>query len=206
VGSEFKAPQQVLSPAERKQLSEDIYYLNMGELRQFCDAHAVPYIIHFEMTDGRIVRTGDGDRKALIIDRILHYLATGTIKPRTIFRTAVVSSRKLDRPPLAGDRVLYGRYKNHDPEILKLMKALTAGEFEYGAVAQEVLRACWSRNEAPTYREFAQLWKTAIEAHDRPNPEWAFLSDRAKGSAGPGWKRFRSQKAAGVMAILKRIT
>jgi hypothetical protein len=55
------------------------------------------------------------------------------------------------------DQVLYGRYKNHDPAILKLMKALTQGKFEFGAIAQEVLRDCWSRNEAPSYRTFARL-------------------------------------------------
>jgi hypothetical protein len=195
-----------LTRGERKQLREDIYYLNMGELRRFCEARAIPYRIHVESGDGRIVRTRDADRKGVVIDRILHFISTGLIKPKTIFRQSVISTERQGRPPVESDRVLYRRYRNHDPEILKLMKRLTPGKFNFGAIAQEVLRAHWSRNAAPTYREFANLWEKATAEHSGPNPEWAFLSDLAKGSGGPDWKKLRTQKAAAVIAILKKIS
>jgi hypothetical protein len=202
---EANTPGGALIPAERKQLAADIFYLNMTELQAFCDAHAIPYMIHMERADGRIVQTRDTDRKGVIIDRILHFLSTGQIKPRTVFGKSVISSEKRDHPPNASDKVLYRSYKNHNVEILNLMKRLTAGKFEFGAVAQEVLRACWSRNVAPTYHEFAQLWIDAAAHHSGPNPEWAFLSDRAQGRAGPDWKGLRTQKAAALIAILKKI-
>jgi hypothetical protein len=200
-----KAPIEELSPVESKQLTEAIYYLNMAELRRFCKAHAIPFKIHAERSDGRVVATRDADRKGVVIDRILHFLSTGTIKPETTFRRSVISAQRSDRPPAESDHVLYGRYRNHDPAILKLMRRLTAGKFEFGAIAQEVLRGCWSRNEAPTYREFARLWEKAAAEHCRPNPEWAFLSDLAQGNAGRDWKKMRAQKAATVIAILKKI-
>ena len=86
--------------------------------------------------------------------------------------------------PAKTDRVFYGEYKDTDAKMLALMKHLTGGKFEAGAISQEVLRACWTRGEAPTYSEFAKLWLKAREEHTKPNPEWAFLTDRAKGIAG----------------------
>jgi hypothetical protein len=198
-------PDEVLSAIERNQVKADIFYLNMLELRSFCDTHAIPYMIHIEGSDGRIVQTQDPDRKGVIVDRILHFLTTGQIKAKTIFRKSVIAMQKLDHPPTASDKVLYRSYKNHDPEILSLMKRLTAGKFEFGAVAQEVLRACWSGNLAPTYREFAKMWQSAKAQHSGPNPEWAFLRDRVRGAADRNWKVLRSQKAAAVIAILTQI-
>jgi hypothetical protein len=75
--------------------------------------------------------------------------------------------------------VLYGRYRNGDEATLSLIQRLTGGRFAFGALAQEVLRAQWSQGTAPTFSEFADLWLTARAAHAGPNPEWAFLSDRA---------------------------
>ncbi|MGO9452067.1 MAG: hypothetical protein ACLQDV_13660 [Candidatus Binataceae bacterium] len=201
----MKAPIADLSQEDKEQLSADIYYLNMQELRDFCDAREIPYIIQMETADGRVVQTRDADRKGIVIDRILHFLNTGAITPDTIFRKAVVSTAKLGRAPKESDRVLYRQYKNHDPDTSTLMKLLTDGKFEFGAIAQEVLRACWSRGEAPTYREFAALWQKAGADHTRPNPEWAFLTDLAKGTAGSDWKKVRNQKAAAVISILKKL-
>ncbi len=90
------------------------------------------------------------------------------------------------------DRIFYGQYKDSNPNLLKLMTQLTDGAFEAGAISQEVLRACWTRGEAPTYRDFAKLWLKAREDHLKPNPEWAFLTDRAKGIAGKDWKQLQS--------------
>jgi len=201
----MRPPVAALSPEEKKRLFEDIYYLNMQELRDFCDAHAIPYMIRMETADGRVVQTRDADRKGILIDRILHYLITGAIKPATIFRKVVATGAKLGRAPKESDQVFYGQYKNRDPDTLALMKRLTHGKFEFGAIAQEVLRACWSRGEAPTYREFAALWQKAAEDHTGPNPEWAFLTDLARGTAGSDWKKVRNQRAAAVVSILKKL-
>lgn len=200
----MKPPLDALTSDERDRLLRDIYYLNTTELRGFCDAHRIPYKIAIEKSDGRITSTSDADRKGIIIDRVLHFLKTGMVKPNTLFRKDVVA-KALGRAPQQGDRAFYGQYANHDASTLALMKSLTGGQFEFGAIAQEVLRACWTRGEAPTYREFASLWEKAAADHSRPNPEWAFLSDRAKGTAGKDWKKLRNQKAAIVLAILKKI-
>lgn len=55
-------------------------------------------------------------------------------------------------------------------------------------------------------KEYASAWLQAVREHSRPNAEWAFLSDRARGTAGPDWKRLRAKKAAKVMKMLNQIT
>lgn len=195
-----------LEPHETKRLLADIYYLNTAELRGFCNAHGIPYTIQIESGDGRFTRSKDADRKGIVIDRIVHFLKTGNVKPATTFRKQVVSSKELGRAPLESDPVRYGEYKNQDAATLRLMKQLTDRKFEFGAIAQEVLRACWSRNQAPSYREFARLWEKAAAEHSKPNPEWAFLTDLAQGTAGGDWKKLRSQKASAVLSLLGKIT
>jgi hypothetical protein len=194
-----------LTATQRTELLENIYYLNLQELREFCDAHAIPYAIYFQGDDGRIRKSRDADRKGVVIDRVVHFLNTGTIKPRTVFAKTVVRFATISSAPVQTDCIFYGQYKDSDPNFLKLMKQLTGGAFEAGAISQEVLRACWTRGEAPTYRDFAHLWMKARVDHTQPNPEWAFLTDRAKGIAGADWKQLRIRKASKTLAILKRL-
>jgi hypothetical protein len=195
-----------LSDTEKAEFLRDIYYLNMQELREFCDTNGIPYWIHFEAGDGRVIKSRDGDRKAIVIDRVLHFLSAGIVKPRTLFPKSVVSMKPYASAPTETDRVLYGQYKNRDSRILDLLKSLTDEKFEVGAIAQEVIRDCWTRKHAPTYREFAQLWMRASVDHKGPNPEWAYLSDLAKGSADRDWKKHRTKKAASVISLLSKIT
>lgn len=198
------SPFSKLSSSEQAQLLDDIYYLNMGEFRQFCDAHGIPYRIYIE-SKGRVIRTSDCDRKGIVIDRILHFLRTGKIKPKTVFPASVVAVERLGHYPRESDRVLYGQYKSGDPHIGKLMKGITDGKFAFGALSQVVIRECWSQGNAPTYAEFARMWLDAVAAHKQPNREWAYLTDLANGNAGSDWKKLRIQKAAATLSLLRRM-
>jgi len=194
-----------LSEDARAELLANLYYLNKRELHEFCAANQIPVAIFFEGEDGRICKSRDLERKGIVIDRVVHFLHTGSIKPRTVFAKSVVRFDAESGAPIETDRVFYGSYKDTEPQMLALMKGLTGGKFEAGAISQEVLRACWTRGEAPTYRAFARLWLKARADHTKPNPEWAFLSDRARGLAGADWKQLRNRKAAAALAMLKRI-
>jgi hypothetical protein len=195
-----------LSDTEKAEFLRDIYYLNMQELREFCDTNGIPYWIHFEAGDGRVIKSRDGDRKAIVIDRVLHFLNTGIVRLPTLFPKSVVSMKPNASAPTETDRVLYGQYKSRDSKTMELLQNLTDGKFEVGAISQEVIRDCWTRKHAPTYREFAHLWMRASIDHKAPNPEWAYLSDLAKGTADRDWKKLRTRKAASVVALLKKIT
>ena len=163
------------------------------------------YAIYFETEDGCVRKSRDADRKGIVIDRVLHFLKTDAPKPRTLFAKSVVRLAPRFSAPTETDHIFYGQYKDSDPGFLKLMRRLTSGAFEAGAISQEVLRTCWTRGEAPTHGEFARLWLKAREDHTKPNPEWAFLTDRARGIAGADWKQLRIRKASAAIALLKKI-
>jgi hypothetical protein len=90
--------------------------------------------------------------------------------------------------------------------MITLLKSLTDGQFENGAIARILAREFWSSGKAPTFREYASAWIQASREHLRPNPEWAFLSDRASKMAVPDWKKLRAQKASKVIRVLNQIT
>jgi hypothetical protein len=52
-----------LNDSERTALLENLNYLNMKELREFCDAHGIPYAIFFETDNGSVRKSRDADRK-----------------------------------------------------------------------------------------------------------------------------------------------
>jgi hypothetical protein len=56
------------------------------------------------------------------------------------------------------------------------------------------------------FREYASAWINASREHLRPNPEWAFLSDRASKVAVADWKKLRRQKASKVLKVLSQIS
>ncbi|RFA30022.1 hypothetical protein CAI21_07335 [Alkalilimnicola ehrlichii] len=78
--------------------------------------------------------------------------------------------------------------------MIALLKQLTSGAFKDGAIARILLNEFWSNGVAPTYREYAAAWLRAKEAHTRPNPEWAFLSDKADLKDTKDWKQLRTKK------------
>src|ERR1700691_2653345 len=164
---------------ERQELLDDLNYLNISEIRSFCTRHSIPYRIAIETKDGCRRATKDDDRKGVILNRIRHFLQTGVILDETCFPAAVVCFDQLSDPINADDRLFYGQYDKTNRTMITLLKSLTDGQFENGAIARMLAREFWSRGKAPTFREYASAWIDASREHLRPNPEWAFLSDRA---------------------------
>jgi hypothetical protein len=194
-----------LTRAEQQQLLDDLNYLNTAEIKAFCKRHAIPYAIYVATVNGGRKLTGEEDRKGVMLDRIRHFLTTGVILPETCFPAAAVSLDAQDEPLAAADRLLYGQYKKTNRALMAVLKDLTGGKFKDGAVARILARDFWSRGEAPTLEAFAAAWTRATREHTRPNPEWAFLSDRSNKTAGADWKRLRNKKAKKVLEILNQI-
>lgn len=184
---------------------DDLNYLNMAEIKSFCKQHSIPYAIVIETQDGRAKRTGDDDRKGVILGRIRHFLRTGAVLKETRFPSSVVC---LEPPPedlTPADRLFYGQYDKTNRSMIALLKDLTDGKFENGAIARILARDFWARGTAPTFREYASAWLRATAEHTRPNAEWAFLSDRADKTASPHWKQVRANKASKVIETLNQI-
>ena len=199
-----------LEAGERKRLLEDLNYLNLSEMRGFCRAHGIPTAIFVESADGQRTRTRDSDRKSVVLERVRSYLRTGKVPPPTCFPARVVSP---DPPPqrmTARTRLYYGWYdKSHAPLIDRLRK-LTDGAFRSGAIARILCREFWSKGEAPTLSEFANAWleenARGLGVAQGRHPEAAWLTDRAKGTAGRDWKQVRARKAEGALKLLSTIS
>ncbi|HME08929.1 MAG TPA: hypothetical protein VKG25_17855 [Bryobacteraceae bacterium] len=194
-----------LPKAQRQSLLDDLNYLNMAEIKSFCKRHSIPHAIAMKTKDGRTRRTGEDDRKGVILERIRHFLQTGVVLEQTRFPSSVVCFEPLPENLAAGDSLFYGQYDQTNRSMIALLKDLTDGKFKNGAIARILARDFWASGRAPTFREYAAAWLRAAAEHTRPNPEWAFLSDRAARTAPLNWKQLRADKAAKVIETLNEI-
>jgi hypothetical protein len=140
-----------------------------------------------------------------VLKRIRHFLQTGVVLEQTCFPPAIVCFDPFPETITQDDRLFYGQYDKTNGKLIALLKSLTNGQFENGAIARILARHFWSKGEAPTLREYASAWIQASREHTRPNPEWAFLSDRANKVAVSDWKQLRVHKASKVMKLLNQI-
>lgn len=188
-----------------QQLLKDLNYLNISEIKSFCKKHSIPFSISVKLENGNIQKTAENDRKGLILRRIRDYLKTGKIPKETLFPSRVVCFEDLPKTLKATDKLYYGQYKKKNPAIIRLLQKLTNGNFKEGAIARIIAREFWSAGKAPTFKEFAERSLKASSAHTEPNPEWAFLSDKAKRKEISNWKEFRRKKAQSVLKVLNSL-
>jgi hypothetical protein len=190
---------------ERQQLLDDLNYLNLSEMKSFCRRQAIPYTIAVETKAGQRKKTKEDDRKGVILNRMRHYLQTGLVSEETYFQASVVCFDAPPERPTPNDRLFYGQYDKTNKAMIALLKDLTNGKFQDGAIARILLREFWAKGKAPTCKEFSSAWLLAVREHTGPNAEWAFLSDRARNSAVKDWKKWRATKASKVTKVLNRI-
>jgi hypothetical protein len=194
-----------MSQKEQRELLSDLNYLNTGEIKKFCERHGIPYRIAVETKRGGWRKTKEDDRKGVILRRVRHFLRRGSVLKETRFRSAVVSLETIPEELAASDRLFYGRYEKSNRVVMGLLKELTGGEFEDGAIARILAREFWSSGKAPTFQEYAAAWLVARKEHTKPNEEWAYLSDRAGKKNVAEWKKMRERKAKEVMRVLGKI-
>jgi|SRR6185312_3774236 len=195
-----------LTKPQQQQLLDDLNYLNTAEIKTFCKRHSLPYTIAIETKDGRRKKTHEDDRKGVMLERARIFLKTGKVVEETCFPASVVRLEAVKARPTPDHRLLYGQYDKTNHSMFALLRKLTNGKFRDGAIARILLREFWSKGQAPTFKDYAAAWTQAVQVHTQPNAEWAFLADRARGTAGENWKKLRAQKAARVIKTLKQIT
>jgi hypothetical protein len=193
-----------LGPVARRELLDDLNYLNLREIRSVCDRHSIPYRVLVETPDGGRRPTRDTDRKPVVLGRIRHWLATGEVLDATCLPARIV---RQDGPPSGlrpTDRLYYRWYNKTYGSVMGLLKDLTGGRFENGALARVLIMEIWSRGEAPTFAEFADAWVAAKqEPRSLLSAEYAFLTDLRRGQAGPDWTSMRDQRAGRALAVLE---
>jgi hypothetical protein len=195
-----------LARSEQTRLLEEMNYMNVEEIRNFCSARGIPYRIVAEGPDGKVKATKDTDRKPIVLARVRRYLTTGQTGQPTRIPAKIVRE---DRPPARlepRDRLYYRWYAKEFEGVIRLLRDLTAGQFRDGAVARVVAMEFWTRGKAPTFEQFARSWtKAKAEQHRLLTPEYAYLTDLRHQRADGDWKSLRKAKARSALQTLSRI-
>ncbi len=194
-----------LDADETQELFENLNYLNTAEFRSFCDDHSIPYRIWIETADGGRRRSKDTDRKPVVLDRIRHYLRTGTVSDATCLPARVAAPGEAPQNFKPTDRLYYGWYNKKNLSLVGVLGDLTQGRFKDGAVARVLIMELWTQGKAPTLQRFAGAWLKASEERDLLTPEYAYLTDLANNRAGDDWKAERKRRANQVLRLLRSI-
>src|SRR6185503_9508661 len=181
-------------------------YMSLDEIRGFCLPRGIPYRILAEHSSGKTKATKDTDRKPIVLARVRRYLATGEVGQASCIPAKIVREEKPPARLGPGDRLYYRWYAKEHEGVIRLLRDLTAGRFQDGAVARVVAMAFWTRGQAPTFAEFAQSWmKAKTEQHRLLTPEYAYLTDVKHRRADENWKALRAAKAKSALKTLARI-
>ena len=180
--------------------------MNLDEIRGFCVPRGIPYRIVAEYSSGKIKATKDTDRKPIVLARVRRYLATGEVGQASCIPMEIVREEKPPARLGPCDRLYYRWYAKEHEGVLRLLRDLTAGRFQDGAVARVVAMAFWTRGQAPTFDEFARSWiKAKTEEYRLLTPEYAYLTDVKHRRTGDDWKAVRTAKAKSALKTLTRI-
>ena len=195
-----------LTKGEQTRLFEELNYMNLEEIRGFCVPRRIPYKIVVEYSNGKIKATKDTDRKPIVLARVRRYLTTGEVGQASRIPAEIVRQEKPPSRLGPRDRLYYRWYAKEHAGVIRLLRDLTAGRFQDGAVARVVAMAFWTRGHAPTFDEFARSWlKAKTEEHLLLTPEYAYLTDVKHGRADDNWKALRTAKAKSALKTLTRI-
>jgi len=195
-----------LTKGEQARLLEELNYMNLDEIRGFCVPRGIPYKIVAEQSNGKTKATKDTDRKPIVLARVRHYLATGEVGHASCIPVEIVRKENPPERLRPSDRLYYRWYAKEHEGVIQLLRELTAGRFQDGAVARVVAMAFWTNGEAPTLEEFARSWiKAKTEEHRLLTPEYAYLTDLKHRRADDSWKALRAAKANSALKTLARI-
>jgi hypothetical protein len=195
-----------LTKGEQARLLEELNYMNLDEIRGFCFPRGIPYKIVAEYASGKIKATKDTDRKPIVLARVRRYLTTGEVGRASLIPMGIVREEKPPARLGPRDRLYYRWYAKEHEGVIRLLRDLTAGRFQDGAVARVVAMAFWTRGQAPTFDEFARSWmKAKTEQHRLLTPEYAYLTDVKHRRADDDWKASRTAKAKSALKTLARI-
>ena len=197
-----------IAPTSLEALLEDLNYMNLKELHGFCRERGIAYKILLEAPEGPR-SSGENDRKAIVLGRVRAYLETGKGGAPTVFPADVIAERPLPERLSLSDKLYYGWYDKHDPAVLDVLARATNGSYKNGAVARILMRSFWSSGVAPTFAEFGSAWQDAeregLGVAEGKHPEAAWLTDRARGTAGKDWKAKRERIARRALALLAKV-
>lgn len=190
------------SNQDLKELFDALHFMNMKELRELCDTHAIP----------------STEKKTALIEKIMHFIKTGIILPVQEF-PAIAHAKKSTTYPLHEEtRILLGSFKN-DLKTRNFFKKLIGNHFHFTAFGIDWINERWQEGNPPTYKEFAHMWQHEYERRKKskvqPKKEWALLTfiqqyqeknpDASKKEVMQAWKKEREFRVKRAHELLKKL-
>ena len=123
-----------LSRSEQARLLEELNYMNLDEIHGFCSARGIPFKVMAESPNGKVRATKDTDRKPIVLARVRRYLATGDVGQPTQISAEIVREEGPSAQLRSNDRLYYRWYAREHKRVIRLLRELTDGRFENGAV------------------------------------------------------------------------
>ena len=176
-------------------LKTSLTFLHVSELKDIASKLSLP-------TDGK---------KMPLIQRILHFLDTGTILHSPEIPD-ISKARKGTHYPLAPSTlILKNSYKN-DLATRLFFKKIIGEYFHFTAFGIDWINEKWLAGNPPTYQEFADMWKSEY-ARRKVNPtapkeEWAYINFVQKYGDAPhdeiirAWNEERTKHVENVGCLL----
>jgi hypothetical protein len=145
------------------QLQNSLYYLNISQLKNYCDKLTLS-------TKGK---------KITLIARILYFLKTSKKIDLAKYPEASMSRGQKNQELKANVLMLKGAYKN-DLKARLFFKDLIGEHFHFTAFGIDWLEERWMGGNPPTYQEFADMWQKEYEFRrangSTPKKEWAYIN------------------------------
>lgn len=181
---------------------QDLNYLNMQEIRSLAVHCKLPIHIHYQNQKNKIVKNSDIESKRYLLDKIFDYInGKRNFKP-IIYSRQVVSFEPFKEIYFKTDLVLYRDFKSTNKSLAQFLKKITDNKFYFGAIAFIEAHKLWRRGKIVTLQEYVKIWNKALDAHENPLAEWAFMCEMQKGMSKEEWKIYRQNKANTIIAAL----
>lgn len=191
-----------LSKKQQEEFFSALYYMNMAEIKEFCNKHKIPAT----------------DKKGPIIERIKHYLLTGEILSPPILPAIAKAKKDRDYPLKPNALILKGAYIN-DLQTRQFFQKLIGSHFHFTAFGQDWILERWYAGKPPTYAEFAKFWEKEFSKRKNskanPRQEWAYLNflqryqkinpNISRAETMVAWEKKRALEAAKAKKILGKI-
>lgn len=146
------------------------------------------------------MKSGEIDRKNIIIKRILRYLKDGTYEKPTVYKKCVVNENPLVNLTKTS-KIYWGQFSSTDERILALLRKLTDDKFVNGSNSFILIRSFWANGFAPSYEEYARAYVKMLDKKI-DHPEWAYLKDLRDGVDMEDWKKMRRGIANKILRLL----
>lgn len=169
-------------------IKENIYYLNLKEIKKICEKYNIPYNVYFKYKS-KLYKSGIMLRKGKVLKNILRTLDNQKVAKYIIPEINV----NYDSSYSLNSNVYFGHYK------WTLAKKYIFPEYFKPVITQLMLYDLWKRNETFTYKQFIKYYDKYYNKYENlDHPEWKWINDKDK----VDWKNKRNKIAKKMIGII----